>query len=205
MSFLESDLPIQRYQHEQREAVLDFLRQVDDRFVPPLSSAMRYGSLENYLDYSLADGQGRILLYVLHGRIVGFMAFRYEAPVAGSAAPSIYLSNMCVTESLMGTVLAHLFRAMVHQVDQECGAFPSRIWARTWLSNRASARTLQRLGLDLVETIPEDPVFQGCRDTLVFEAKWQTFVRNVQQLSSLRGRGDSSLEAHGVRFQLPDV
>jgi hypothetical protein len=185
MNSHEMDQSVRCYRPELRDVVLSFLEQVDDLFVPPLSSVLRQGSLEKYLEYSGASGQGRILLYFLHERVVGFLAYRHEPPVENSHAASVYLSNMCVTESLMGTVLIRLFRAMVRQVESECVPPPQRIWAKTWLANRASARTLQRLGLQLVQTIHADPVFRGCRETLVFAASWQAFVENVRQLSTL--------------------
>ena len=70
--------PVRLYAPECRDATLAFLRLIDHKFVPPLSSDLRYGSLAAYLDYSLAGGQGRVLLYEREQRIIGFLAFRYE-------------------------------------------------------------------------------------------------------------------------------
>ena len=66
---------------------------------------------------------------------------------------TIYLSNMAVSESLMGTVLMRLFHGMVRQVEIDDVTLPSRIWAKTWQQNRASARTLSRMGLEHVKTV----------------------------------------------------
>jgi hypothetical protein len=174
--------PVKLYTPANRENVLDFLRQVDRQFVPPLSSELRYGSLEAYLDYSLSGGHGRILLYERPPRILGFLAYRYEQRGELPLGETIYLSNMAVSESLMGTVLIRLFRGMVRQVDSDGVASPSRIWAKTWQQNRASARTLARMGLEHVKTIAADPAFHGCRDTLIFEGTWATFARTANEL-----------------------
>ena len=42
--------PVRLYAPEDRERTLAFLQLVDHKFVPPLSSKLRYGSLEAYLD-----------------------------------------------------------------------------------------------------------------------------------------------------------
>lgn len=184
MAFFETDQSICSYRPEMRDLVLAFLEQVDDLFVPPLSSAQRQGSLDKYLEHALAAGRGRILLFLRRERPVGLLAFRLEPQAAQAGGASVYLSTMCVTESLMGTVLMRLFGAMVRQVEAEWTPCPQRIWARTWLGNHASAHTLQRLGLQLVQTIHADPAFDGSRDTLVFETDWHTFARHVRTLST---------------------
>jgi hypothetical protein len=177
-----SPTPVTRYAPEHRARALEFLRLIDDKFLPPLSSPLRYGSLEGYLDYSLADGRGRVLVYERGPHIIGFLAYRYEQGAELRPGELIYLSNMCVSESLMGTVLLHLYHAMIRQVEKDGLGPPQRIWAKTWRENRASAKTLARVGLQHVQTIPNDPAFQGCRDTLIFEGPWADFVRNVQDL-----------------------
>ena len=182
MNEQDSYEPVRLYTPASRERTLAFLRLVDHQFVPPLSSDLRYGSLEAYLEYSLADGQGRVLIYEREPKIIGFLAYRYERSDGVGPGESIYLSNMCVSESLMGTVLIRLFRAMIRQVEAEGLGTAQRIWAKTWRQNIASARTLARLGLQHVQTIAEDPAFEGCRDTLVFEGTWAAFVRNVRDL-----------------------
>ena len=174
--------PVRLFAPKDRERTLAFLQIVDHRFVPPLSSDLRYGSLEAYLDYSLADGQGRVLLYERDGQIIGYLAFRYEQGADGRAGESVYLSNMCVSESLMGTVLIHLYQGMVRQVELDGLEATQRIWAKTWRGNVASSRTLARLGLEHVQTIAQDPAFGGCRDTLIFEGSWAVFVRTVREL-----------------------
>ena len=184
MSEIDADQPVRLYTPAVRGIVLEFLQRVDDRFVPPLSSGWRHGSLDHYLDYSLADGQGRILLYHLPDEVVGFLAFRYEPSPGRLPGASIYLSNMCVTQSLMGIVLIRLFRGMLRQVARDTVGSPQRIWAKTWRDNTASARTLERMGLQHRDTIASDPAFGGCRDTLIFEASWPTFADSVLQLSA---------------------
>ena len=154
-----------------------FSEQVDQQFVPPLSSELRYGSLEAYLDYSLSGGHGRVLLYERPPRILGFLAYRYEQRGELPLGETIYLSNMAVSESLMGTVLIRLVsRHGCVRSSRDGLASPSRIWAKTWQQNRASARTLARMGLEHVKTIAADPAFRGCRDTLIFEGTWATFA-----------------------------
>ena len=71
---------------------------------------------------------------------------------------------------------------MVHVVTREQMAQPSRIWAKTWRENRASSRTLVRLGMQHVETIARDPEFGHCRDTMIYSGSWQAFVRNLEEL-----------------------
>jgi hypothetical protein len=178
----DSHEPVRLYAPECRERTLEFLRMVDDRFFPPLSSTLRCGSLEAYLDYSLAEGQGRVLIYERGPDVIGLLAFRYEQGADLRPGELIYLSNMCVSESLMGTVLLHLYRAMIRQVEIDGHGAAQRIWAKTWRQNLASARTLTRLGLQHVRTIEADPTFGGCRDTLIFEGSWPALVRNVQSL-----------------------
>jgi hypothetical protein len=179
--------PVRLYAPDDRERTLAFLQLVDHKFVPPLSSKLRYGSLAAYLDYSLADGRGRVVLYERNGGVIGYLAFRYEHGEDACAGDSIYLSNMCGSESLMGTVLIHLYQAMVRQVELEGWGAAKRIWAKTWPENFASAKALTRLGLKHVRTIASDPAFGGCRDTLVFEGPWAVFVHNVQELMSVGG------------------
>ena len=104
--------PVKLYTSASRAGVLDFLQQVDQQFVPPLSSELRYGSLEAYLDYSLSGGNGRVLLYEKSPRIIGFLAYRYEQRGELPLGETIYLSNMAVSESLMGTVLIRLFQGL---------------------------------------------------------------------------------------------
>jgi RimJ/RimL family protein N-acetyltransferase len=180
----EQDLrePVRLYTPASRDQTLAFLRLVDHLFVPPLSSDLRHGSLAAYLEYSLADGQGRVLIYEREPRIIGFLAYRYERSDEFRPGESIYLSNMCVSESLMGTVLMRLFRAMIRQVEVDGFGEAKRIWAKTWRQNIASARTLGRVGLEHVRTLASDPAFGGCRDTLVFEGTWAAFVRSVREL-----------------------
>ncbi|MHB8970073.1 MAG: hypothetical protein ACYC3X_25930 [Pirellulaceae bacterium] len=177
--------PVKLYTSANRAGVLDFLQQVDQQFVPPLSSELRQGSLEAYLDYSLSGGNGRVLLYEKPPRIIGFLAYRYEQRGELPLGETIYLSNMAVSESLMGTVLIRLFQGLVGQVEIDGWAAPSRIWAKTWQQNRASARTLARMGLEHVQTVAADPAFRGCRDTLIFEGTWATFVRTARELCSV--------------------
>jgi hypothetical protein len=188
--------PVRLYAPDDRERTLAFLQQVDHKFVPPLSSRLRYGSLAAYLDYSLADGQGRVLLYERNGQVIGYLAFRHEHDAEACAGESIYLSNMCVSESLMGTVLIHLYQAMVRQVELEGWGAAKRIWAKTWRENLASARTLTRIGLQHVRTIASDPAFGGCRDTLVFEGPWAAFVHNVQELTTVGGGSQMTRRRH---------
>ena len=176
--------PVRLYTPECRDRTLELLREVDEKFVPPLSSHLRYGSLAAYLDYSLADGHGRVLIYEQGPRVIGFLAFRYDQNADLPLGELIYLSNMCVSESLMGTVLIHLFQAMIQQVEAEGFGQARRIWAKTWRENLASAKTLTRLGLEHVQTITADPAFGGCRDTFIFEGSWATCVRNVRGLLS---------------------
>ena len=47
--------------------------------------------------------------------------------------------------------------------------------------NWASARTLSRMGMNVVQIIPKDPVFRGSRTTLVFEGDWTTLSRTATQ------------------------
>jgi hypothetical protein len=175
------DNPVRLYTQQDREPTLTFLAQVDDRFLPPLSSPLRQGSLAAYLDYSLAGGKGRVLVHPQDHRIIGYLAFRYDQRESRPLGETIYLSNMAVTESRMGLVLTRLFQAMVKQVERDSYGPPERIWAKTWQQNRASARTLSRMGLRLAQTIPADPAFLGCRDTLIFEGPWGTFARTATQ------------------------
>ena len=140
---------------------------------------MRHGSLAAYLDYNLAGGNGRVLLHPQDHGIIGYLAFRYDQRENRPLGETIYLSTMAVTESRMGLVLTRLFQAMVKQVERDGYGPPERIWAKTWQQNRASARTLSRMGLRLAQTIPADPVFLGCRDTLIFEGSWESFARTA--------------------------
>jgi len=176
---------VRLYSPDDREPTLAFLAQVDGRFLPPLSSPLRHGSLAAYLDYSLAGGNGRVLLYPQDASIIGYLAFRYDQRESRPLGETIYLSNMAVTESRMGLVLTRLFQAMVQQVVRDGYGPPERIWSKTWHQNRASARTLSRMGLALTQTIPADPMFRGCRDTLIFEGAWETFARTATQFSLL--------------------
>lgn len=174
---------VRLYAPECRDRTIAFLREVDEKFFPPLSSPLRYGSIEGYLDYSLARGEGHVLIYERGAQVIGFVAYRRQDRAGLEPGALIYLSNMSVTHSLMGTVLLSLFQAMVRQVDAEWVGSAQRICATTWRQNFASARTLQRMGMQLVRTVERDPAFGGCRDTLVFEGTWADFVRNVQLLS----------------------
>lgn len=175
--------PVRLYLPDDREQTLAFLAQVDGRFMPPLSSPLRHGSLDAYLDYSLAGGNGRILLYPQDTGVIGYLAFRYEQREDHPLGETIYLSNMAVTESRMGLVLSRLFQAMVMQVERDGYGPPERIWAKTWQQNNSSARTLTRMGMHLTQTIPADPLFRGCRDTLIFEGSWATFAQIAAQLN----------------------
>jgi hypothetical protein len=174
--------PVRLYTAADRDQTLAFLSQVDDQFLPPLSSPLRQGSLAAYLNYSLADGHGRILLYPHGTAFIGYLAFRYERRDHQALGETVYLSNMAVTESRMGLVLTRLFQGLVCQVAQDGYGPPTRIWAKTWRQNRASARALGRMGLALVQTVQADPAFHGIRDTLILEGSWDTFVRTTQQL-----------------------
>lgn len=175
--------PVRLFGPDDREPTLAFLAQVDGLFLPPLSSPLRHGSLAAYLEYSLASGNGRVLLYPQDARVIGYLAFRYDQREDRPLGETIYLSNMAVTESRMGSVLARLFQAMVHQVERDGYGPPERIWAKTWQQNNASARTLTRMGLQLTQTIPADPLFRGCRDTLIFEGSWATFAHTAAQFN----------------------
>jgi hypothetical protein len=180
----EPQEPVRLYTPAIRQAVLEFLRQVDQQFVPPLSSELRHGSLEAYLEYSLSGSNGRVLVYERSSQIIGFLAYRYEQHGDSPLGETIYLSNMAVSESLMGTVLIHLFQGMVRQVETDRFAVPRRIWAKTWDQNKTSARTLARMGLAHVKTIMRDPAFGGCRDTLIFEGSWAIFAHTARMLSA---------------------
>jgi hypothetical protein len=173
--------PVRLYHPDDREQTLAFLAQVDGLFLPPLSSPLRHGSLAAYLDYSLAGGNGRVLLYPHATGMIGYLAYRYDQREDRPLGETIYLSNMAVTESRMGSVLARLFQAMVKQVERDGLGPPERIWAKTWQQNHASAKTLTRMGLRLSQTIPADPLFRGCRDTLIFEGSWEAFARTASQ------------------------
>jgi hypothetical protein len=175
--------PVRLYVPADREQTLAFLAQVDGLFLPPLSSPLRHGSLAAYLDYSLAGGNGRVLLHPDDTGVIGYLAFRYDQRDDLPLGETIYLSNMAVTESRMGLVLTRLFQAMVKQVECDGYGRPERIWAKTWQQNRASARTLTRMGMRLTRTIPADPQFRGCRDTLIFEGSWATFAQTAAQLN----------------------
>jgi hypothetical protein len=177
--------PVRLYRPDDREPTLAFLAEVDGRFLPPLSSPLRHGSLAAYLDYSLAGGNGRVLLHPQDAGIIGYLAYRYDQNESRPLGETIYLSNMAVTESRMGLVLTRLFQGMVQQVARDDYGPPERIWAKTWHQNHASARTLSRMGLVLTQTIPADPLFRGCRDPLIFEGTWDMFARTANQFNLL--------------------
>ncbi len=151
-----------------RKAVLGFLREIDERFLPPLSSPKRRGSIEGYLDYMLAEGRGKVLLYEKDGRVEGLFSYRFE----GDRLDTMYLCAAGVREPRSGAVA--LYRMCEAMVDAERDRDILRVWAKTWEGNQDSRRFLEKIGLKLKETVPGD--FGGSRTTVTYEGAWQDIV-----------------------------
>lgn len=151
-----------------REEVLGFLKEIDERFLPPLSSPHRKGSIEGYLDYMLAEGMGKVLLYENEGRMEGLFSYRFE----GDRLDTMYLCAAGVKEPRSGGVA--LYRMCEAMVDAERDKDIRRVWAKTWEGNHDSRRFLEKIGLKPRETVPGD--YGGIRTTVTYEGAWPDIV-----------------------------
>ena len=155
-----------------RGDLINLLIESDNDFVPPLSKRNSPRDMSFSVDSEKSDGissyydsmsSGRILAAISCGRVVGFVAFweNYE----GGATPNIYVSTLVVAKSARGNGLtAKMYDYLFNELYSD-----RAVYTRTWSTNFAHTKILQRFGFAEFKRIKDDRG-EGI-DTVYFERK----------------------------------
>ena len=138
--------------------ILGLLEQADGEFIPPLSSRgsttqQNLSSTQTVsagvLDYYNTMAQQPAILALEDGRCLGFMSFKidYDCPQS-PGFPNLYASTCVVSPQARGKGLMQGF------YEKMMAVFPTHsIFTRTWHTNFAHLRVLEKLGFSLVERL----------------------------------------------------
>lgn len=156
------------------DQVWEVLCEIDDEFVPPLSS--RESSAQNDLDIrgdesggaGESDGGSRnpvsyfgemkgqnFVLALNDSRVAGFLTFRhrYECKFLREIGPSNYVTTIGVKRKLRGQGIAsRMYDYLVNQLPS--GYRLDYISTRTWSTNHAHISILEKKGFEVVERLP---------------------------------------------------
>ena len=160
---------------EHSQMVIDLLTACDDEFVPPLSS--RHSTTQRELESVIANTAGittvivgavieyfddmrrhPIVLAVDEGddgeRLVGFVSYIRDYRLDFIDEPVTYVSTICVDKRRRkhGTA-SRLYERLEDIVHSQGGGV---IALRTWSTNAAHCRLLDKLGYGRVKRIPDD-------------------------------------------------
>lgn len=137
--------------HPCSDQVLALLAQADREFMPPLSSrgsttqqqfSLGQTAPEGVVDYYRTMAQQPAVLAIEDGQCLGFMAFKidYSCPQS-PGLPNLYASTCVVAPAARGQGLMKAF------YEKMIALFPGyRIFTRTWHTNYAHLKVLQKLG-----------------------------------------------------------
>ena len=140
--------------------ILGLLEQADGEFIPPLSSrgsttqqnlSSTQAVSAGVLDYYDTMAQQPAILAIENGRCLGFMAFKidYDCPQT-PGFPNLYASTCVVSPQARGKGLMQGF------YEKMMAVFPNHsIFTRTWHTNFAHLRVLEKLGFTLTHRLPE--------------------------------------------------
>ncbi len=144
--------------------LLHILEKNDSSFVPPLSQ--RTNTTQTRFQNLESDGNGvkmyfeqmmkqSVLAVLSDGQVLGFVSYienMVSDMIDEKFLPNIYISTVLVRESargmgLTGKAYAYLFDVL----------FPNRnVFTRTWSTNVAHIKILERFGFSELKRIPDD-------------------------------------------------
>ena len=155
-----------------QDDLISLLIESDDDFVPPLSKRSSTRDMTFSADCEKSDGissyynsmrNGQILAAVYEDKVIGFVAFfeNYE----GGSAPNIYVSTLVVAKSERGKGLtSKMYTYLFSELYSD-----RYVYTRTWSTNIAHTKILQRFGFSEFKRIKDD---RGVGiDTVYFERK----------------------------------
>ena len=144
--------------------IFDLISAADDDFVPPISQRCVNRETnrnnfsdakceENIRDYASAMARENILGIFEEEELLGFVSFaeNLENDVI-SEIPNIYIGTAVISPALRGR--GTLTRAYDHLFNT---LFADRsIFTRTWSTNSAHIRVLDKFGFERIKTLPND-------------------------------------------------
>ncbi len=147
-----------------KQTILDAMKESDNDFVPPLSA--RSSTTQKNLAGGKSSEQGllsycnemlsQIVLGAFEGdNLLGFVSFKknYTCDVIVDCdSPNIYLSTLILKKEARGK---HLTQQMYDYLFNTLYADRS-IFTRTWSTNGAHLRILEKFNFTLIKTIPND-------------------------------------------------
>lgn len=160
---------------EHSHMVIDLLTACDDEFVPPLSS--RHSTTQRELEYVVSDAAG--IAAVIGGavieyfddmrrhpivlavdecedgeRLVGFVSYIRDYRLDFIDASVTYVSTICVDKRRRKQGTASMLYGRLEDIVRSQGG--GVIALRTWSTNAAHCRLLDKLGYGRVKRIPDD-------------------------------------------------
>ena len=140
--------------------MLSLLEQADKEFIPPLScrGSTTQVQLTNIsavpagvMDYYTTMSQQPVILAIADGVCIGFMSFKinYDCPQA-PAFPNLYASTCVVAPEARGQGLMKSFYVKMAELHPT-----HTIFTRTWHTNHAHIRVLEKLGFTLIARLKD--------------------------------------------------
>ncbi|MBO7149976.1 MAG: hypothetical protein J6V71_03675 [Clostridia bacterium] len=147
-----------------KQTIIDAMKESDNDFVPPLSA--RSSTTQKNLLGGGSSEQGllsycnEMLLQIVLGafeedELIGFVSFKenyVNDVILDCDCPNIYLSTLILKKQARGK---HLTQRMYDYLFNTLYADRS-IFTRTWSTNGAHLRILEKFNFNLIKTIPND-------------------------------------------------
>ena len=150
-------------QHTLYQDVLGLLSAADQEFVPPLSC--RSSSVQQDFSTPLKTSNGilayfenlkeqRFLAAWENGKLLGFVSFRGNylcREIPAEALPNIYISTLIVAPEARGKGITAAMYQVLFAAYSQCNIF-----TRTWSSNIAHIRILEKFGFSRWRVLKND-------------------------------------------------
>ena len=141
--------------------IKEYLVMADKEFIPPLSSrgsstqADLSGNTcaDGITDYFNSMASQPVIVAIEDGRCLGFMAFKLDhtcEQITEDMLPNFYASTCVVHPDTRGRGMMRLF------YETMIDLYPERdLYTRTWHTNYAHLKVLDRLGFSLIARLPD--------------------------------------------------
>jgi ribosomal protein S18 acetylase RimI-like enzyme len=124
------------------ERLINFMKQVDHEFVPPLS--LRPGGIYKRVSGTLANEDSNFLICESNGRVVGVVGYRKNWNGIEKVLLEAYISFIAVHPRHRGQNISGLLDLALAQNLDSDGT--THINVKTWSTNPVAYRMYQRLG-----------------------------------------------------------
>ena len=144
--------------------ILDILRACDKDFVPPLSARFSTSDTTFSAETGVENGvnayfedmmRQHVLAAIEDGALLGFVTFATDlvnGVLGADTLPNLYICTLLLSPAARGRgvtakMYAHLFDTLYPRVN---------LFTRTWSTNHAHMKILDRFGFDLIKRIEND-------------------------------------------------